>query len=195
MNKVLDKRAQIVEAALELFAQQGFDATTVPEIATRAEVGAGTIYRYFSSKEALLNALFQEKISWLHEAFQRDFPQAGDSKSRWIHIIDRLHQMATLDWEGLQFIDTQHYFRLLDQQSIDIHDQLLAFVSQQIVAGQQAKVLKPMEPLLMISITFGAFLGIHKYRHGQRTGLPRDPDQLHEIARQCCWDLIALHAE
>lgn len=195
MNRVLDKRTQIVEAALELFAQQGFDATTVPEIATRAEVGAGTIYRYFTSKEALLNALFQDKISWLYEAFKRDFPHDSDMKSRWIHIIDRMHQMAKLDWDALQFIDTHYYVRLLDEQSIAIHNRLLEFVSQHITAGQQAGVLKPMEPLLMISITFGAFLGIHKYRHGQRTGMPRDHEQLQSIARQCCWDLIAVHAE
>src|SRR5262249_37789581 len=54
-----DKRDQILVAAVELFAERGFHGTTVPDIATRAKVGAGTIYRYFPSKEALVNTLYQ----------------------------------------------------------------------------------------------------------------------------------------
>src|SRR5438067_8425981 len=42
-----DKREAIMSAALELFVERGFYGTAVPEIAERAEVGAGTIYRYF----------------------------------------------------------------------------------------------------------------------------------------------------
>jgi len=44
-----DKRETILAAALELFVERGFYGTAVPEIAERAGVGAGTIYRYFES--------------------------------------------------------------------------------------------------------------------------------------------------
>ena len=56
-----DKREAIMAAALELFVERGFYGTAVPEIAERAGVGAGTIYRYFESKEALVNALYRER--------------------------------------------------------------------------------------------------------------------------------------
>src|SRR5215510_1707077 len=55
-----DKREAIMNAALELFVERGFFGTIVPEIADRAGVGAGTIYRYFDSKEALVNAIYRE---------------------------------------------------------------------------------------------------------------------------------------
>jgi AcrR family transcriptional regulator len=42
-----DKREAILGAALELFAERGFHGTAVPQIADKAGVGAGTIYRYF----------------------------------------------------------------------------------------------------------------------------------------------------
>ena len=58
---VSDKREAIMQAALELFVERGFYGTAVPEIADRAGVGAGTIYRYFESKEALVNALYREQ--------------------------------------------------------------------------------------------------------------------------------------
>src|SRR4051812_14698782 len=56
-----DKRESIMSAALDLFVERGFFGTAVPEIADRAGVGAGTIYRYFESKEALVNAIYREQ--------------------------------------------------------------------------------------------------------------------------------------
>ena len=51
------KEAAILDAALALFVERGYEATSVPEVARRARVGAGTIYLYFESKEILVNAL------------------------------------------------------------------------------------------------------------------------------------------
>ncbi|HAZ62314.1 MAG TPA: hypothetical protein DCZ72_01705 [Armatimonadetes bacterium] len=48
------RRQQLLDLALELFAEHGFDGTTVRDIATAAKVTDGLIYRYFESKEALL---------------------------------------------------------------------------------------------------------------------------------------------
>ncbi len=49
-----------MKASLTLFTDRGFDATTIPMIAAQADVGTGTIYRYFDSKETLVNVLYQE---------------------------------------------------------------------------------------------------------------------------------------
>ncbi|MBL1151002.1 MAG: TetR/AcrR family transcriptional regulator [Armatimonadetes bacterium] len=48
------RRCQLIEAALELFAERGFDATTIKDICERAGVAPGLIYHYFESKESLL---------------------------------------------------------------------------------------------------------------------------------------------
>src|ERR1700759_2530851 len=54
-----DKRTRLLSAALELFENRGFDGVAVPEIAAKAGVAVGTVYRYFETKEALVNALYQ----------------------------------------------------------------------------------------------------------------------------------------
>src|SRR3989441_12389674 len=53
---------EIVAAALELFAERGFAATKLAEVARRAGVTKGTLYLYFDSKEALFKAMVRETI-------------------------------------------------------------------------------------------------------------------------------------
>jgi len=56
-------RDQILDAALELFAERGFDGTSVQEIVARADVTKGAMYHYFSSKDDLLYEIYHELIS------------------------------------------------------------------------------------------------------------------------------------
>ena len=55
------------------FAERGYDGTTIPMIAEKAKVGAGTIYRYFENKEALVNSLFSKSMLELSEIIKRIF--------------------------------------------------------------------------------------------------------------------------
>lgn len=51
--KAARTRELLVDTAIDLFIEQGYDATTMEQIAERAEVGTSTLYRYFPSKELL----------------------------------------------------------------------------------------------------------------------------------------------
>ncbi len=57
-ERTQDKKAAVFAAALELIAEQGFTGAPMSQIAERADVGVGTIYRYFAGKEDLVNALY-----------------------------------------------------------------------------------------------------------------------------------------
>jgi AcrR family transcriptional regulator len=61
-------RAAIQDAALELFARQGYDSTTVEEIAAQAEVSTVTFFRYFRSKDEVIFAERHDRLSVLHRA-------------------------------------------------------------------------------------------------------------------------------
>ena len=54
-----DKKNQIIEAAAHVFAQKGYAGSSVADIAVKAEIGKGTIYAYFASKEDLFFAVFE----------------------------------------------------------------------------------------------------------------------------------------
>lgn len=66
-SKAARTKARIVEAALELFRENGFEATTMRMVADHAEVSVGNAYYYFRSKEELLQAFYLE-IQGLHLA-------------------------------------------------------------------------------------------------------------------------------
>jgi len=65
-----DKRRQILDAAVRVFARQGFHATRVSDIADEAGVAYGLVYHYFSSKDEVLNELFIERWSLLLAAIE-----------------------------------------------------------------------------------------------------------------------------
>jgi TetR/AcrR family transcriptional regulator, fatty acid metabolism regulator protein len=57
----IDKRRQILDAAVRVFARQGFHSTRVADIADEAGVAYGLVYHYFKSKDEVLNELFSER--------------------------------------------------------------------------------------------------------------------------------------
>ena len=61
----VDKRRQILDAAVRVFARQGFHSTRVSDIADEAGVAYGLVYHYFRSKDQMLNELFSERWSLL----------------------------------------------------------------------------------------------------------------------------------
>jgi AcrR family transcriptional regulator len=65
-----DKRRQILDAAVRVFARQGFHATRVADIADEAGVAYGLVYHYFKSKDEVLNELFSERWSLLLAAIE-----------------------------------------------------------------------------------------------------------------------------
>jgi AcrR family transcriptional regulator len=90
-RKKLRTRELLVEAAAQLFAERGFDAVTVADVAHRAEVSEQTVYNYFASKEALV---FDEE-----EAFTARFIALANDRPG-VRLIDAVRN------EVLAFVDS-----------------------------------------------------------------------------------------
>lgn len=104
-NKI-HKNEQIVEAAYELFLEQGVESVSIQEIADRAGVAKGTFYLYFHDKDELKeaiiaqksNELFQYAISALHQTGITDF------EAQIIFIIDYVLDILEHNQEALKLI-------------------------------------------------------------------------------------------
>ena len=73
-----DKRRVILDAAVRVFARQGFHACRVSDIADEAGVAYGLVYHYFGSKDEVLDTLFLERWNVMLEVIRdidaRDLP-------------------------------------------------------------------------------------------------------------------------
>jgi AcrR family transcriptional regulator len=78
----VDKRRQILDAAVRVFARQGFHATRVSDIADEAGVAYGLVYHYFRSKDEVLNELFVERWSLLLAAIEEADRAGGSHRAR-----------------------------------------------------------------------------------------------------------------
>src|SRR5881394_3309226 len=85
----LDRRVQILDAALVCFAQRGFHQTSMHDISAEAGISVGLIYRYFANKEAVISAM------------------ADRHKSEIQDVLERAQQAPTL-LESLEILFTAH---------------------------------------------------------------------------------------
>jgi TetR/AcrR family transcriptional regulator, fatty acid metabolism regulator protein len=82
MHASVDKRRLILDAAIRVFARQGFHACRVSDIADEAGVAYGLVYHYFRSKDEVMNELFTERWSLLLAAIDEADRSDGSGREK-----------------------------------------------------------------------------------------------------------------
>ena len=72
-------RGRLIEAAREVFREQGYDAS-LDEVAKRAGVGAGTLYRHFPSRDVLMDAIMQSWVDRVNDSADKVLVHEGDAR-------------------------------------------------------------------------------------------------------------------
>jgi AcrR family transcriptional regulator len=92
-----DKRRQILDAAVRVFARQGFHGCRVSDIADEAGVAYGLVYHYFDSKDEVLDTLFLERWE-LMLAMIADVDARDDLSPR-----EKLHEVASFIFDSYRY--------------------------------------------------------------------------------------------
>ena len=101
-------RARILDAAYELFSQNGIQAVGIDAVISRSGVARQTLYRHFASKQALVLAFLERREDlwtrgWLESEVHR---RADDPRSRLLAIFDVFDEwFGRADFEGCSFIN------------------------------------------------------------------------------------------
>lgn len=158
-KRVGNKRKRIIDAAARFFGEKGYHNTTTSEIAEAAGVAAGTIYIYFSSKEELLVAVFEEFLGTHMERLRQGVEREQTPR-------DKLRRLLALGLELMeenpdsakiflsQLRQSTAMIKMVAKRSSRAYKDIIENV---LTEGVRAGVFREMNAAAVASMLFGAF--------------------------------------
>jgi TetR/AcrR family transcriptional regulator, fatty acid metabolism regulator protein len=156
-STTLDKRRILIDAAVRVFARRGYHAARVGDIAEEAGVAHGLLYHYFSSKEEVLETIFNETWSELLEAV-RDVEESGDPARVQLRHVAAILLRSWRRQPDLVRVLVLEVTRSaqLGQRVSDVRDAFAA-IERIVTRGQEAGDLRSdLDPRLASVVFYGA---------------------------------------
>jgi AcrR family transcriptional regulator len=187
----LPMTTRVLDAALAVFTERTYGGAAVPQVAERAGIGVGTIYRSFAGKEELANGVYrrakQGMLDHVVEALSA-LPSEATSHQRVRAVWSGLAAYATEDPDGFAFLEHQQHASYLDDESVALGRRIDAFAEELVRDGQIRGDLRDGDPAMLVALVFGAFVGLSKQRRS--VGLPLTDSDV-EAAGDAVWHLVA----
>ena len=192
--------AEVLEAALDVFVARGFAGTRLDDIAARAGVSKGTLYLYYSSKEALLKAVVEQNIiPIVANAQQLADSYAGNSADLFrLLVMGWWQQFGSTKLSGVPklIVAESSNFPELAQY---YHDSVLqpahAVMRQVIERGIQSGEFAPCDSLTTVHVLFAPMVMLALWRHSFAPCCPDNLDPLNYLNRYLELALEALKSK
>jgi TetR/AcrR family fatty acid metabolism transcriptional regulator len=153
------KRERILDAAVRVFAQEGFYNAKVSQIAQEAGVADGTIYLYFKSKDDLLISLFEDRMERIN-ANLRDALGQGKSAREKLRNVVRLHlELISQNRHMAEVIcvELRQSSKFIREYANPKFAEFLRIIAGAVAEGQKSGELRSdVEPWLVARALFGA---------------------------------------
>ena len=170
MPKIVDKaakREEILQAALKVFARQGYNYTKMIDIAREADIGKGTIYEYFRSKEEILLAAYDNYMQVSNEGIARILASPITPLEKIREIILQTIRIYASDPEIMRvffdfWIESTHNENIteMDFRKLYADYRVLArnLLEEAKQAGQVRKDIGENVPSILVAVVEGTFL-------------------------------------
>ncbi|WP_277057176.1 TetR/AcrR family transcriptional regulator [Trichlorobacter lovleyi] len=191
-----DKRELLLQATLELVATHGFHGAPCAAIAEQAGVAAGTIYRYFESKDVLIVELYAELEGRITTALMSGYKANQPIRDRFLHLaIGILKYFIThsLEFKYIEQFHNSPYGTAHRRDNLlgntessdavrkcDIYKQLFT-------EGLELQVIKNLPMPLLFDLAFGPIVSVAR---NHILGFIRLDDALIEQIAEACWDSL-----
>lgn len=154
---------EVLDAALELFMENGFAATRVDDIARRAGLSKGTVYLYFPSKEAVLEGLVRRAIVPVADsALEALASYEGDPRSVIARVIrmvgQRFSDPRIVAVPKVVFREVLGFPHLAEMYRTEVLDKVLPVVVGLIRRGIEQGYLRPVDPELTVRSIIGPLM-------------------------------------
>jgi TetR/AcrR family fatty acid metabolism transcriptional regulator len=153
------RRQGVLDAAVVEIARHGYFGTTVSAIARRAGVADGTIYLYFTGKEAILVAVFERAMLRFSEEARRTLERAEASAAEKLRDFVALHLSllgADRDLAVIFQVEFRHTLHILELFSRSGMRDYLGLIAQIVEQGKREGVFRSdVDPLFAAKVVFG----------------------------------------
>ena len=190
MEKI-DKRCAIVRATLDLVAEQGFHGAPMALVAERAGVAAGTIYRYFESKDVLINEVYHYLEERFYAALMEGYHEDDEVRDRFLHIGKVLVRYCIAEPLEFRFMEQFHnspYGVAHRREKLfgkDNKDLIKVLFDEALAKG----IVKDLPLPVLFGLAFGPLLTLAR---DHILGFINLDDNLIELTVSACWDALKL---
>lgn len=153
MGRPVKRKADLLDAALLLFMKKGIKATTTRDIAERAGVSEGTIYRHFASKDELAAAIFAQNLDYFWRFLRRYLRRAHGASEILTAFVCGVFEFARRYHRRYSFIMSAHQteLRRLSRNMMKPKKMLAKIIR----LGQSQGAFRPIDPRLAASMILG----------------------------------------
>ena len=159
---IQDKKLNIINAAMKSFSHFGYKATTMDQIAKIAQVGKGTIYTYFSSKEDVLNEIIKLYVIEMRQVARGAIIQEDPFVKNFIaalHAISKFqeeHELMIKLSQEVKDMGTPEVIEVLQE----VEDEICEFIEMKITAAIQRGELQKCDPKMTAFLMFKMYINL-----------------------------------
>jgi len=158
-TKIEDKHKKILQAAIKVFAHNGFYSSKVSEIAKEAGVADGTIYLYFKNKDDILISLFEEEMENIIENMKEEMDKEEEllSKLKRFAIVQLNSKRDNPDLAAIMEVELRQSSKFMKEYVNKKFIEYLKIISSIIKDGQQKGIIKKdIDPTIVSRAFWGA---------------------------------------
>ncbi|PIE69147.1 MAG: TetR family transcriptional regulator [Deltaproteobacteria bacterium] len=191
LTKSKDIRAAILDAALDLFAENGFHSSPMSRIATHAGVGVGSIYRYFKDKDDLIHALYEGVDAPLQEFMEANIDTSLSTKMQFIHFVTK--SIGYLCSRPREFRFLEQYYNSpygidkVRERIMEADGEPTTLFTRLFVKGQKEGSIRMLPLPVYPAVTFGPGSLLIRYALSGRIIVD---DTLIAATAEACWNAI-----
>ena len=182
-----NKKAAVFAAALELIAEQGFTGAPMSQIAERADVGVGTIYRYFAGKEDLVNALYLDIKARLAAHTLQGYTDSMPIREAFRFLLGNTVRYLSGHPAEMSFMEQYENSPIITDATRQDFSRMLGPIRELFERASEQHLLRELPSEVLLAIVHGAVLSLVKL---QRSRAARLDDATLDAALDAIWDMV-----
>ncbi len=182
MARPLTKKIDVIDAALALFMKKGIKATTTRDIALRAGISEGTIYRHFHSKEDLAESIFEDNLDYFWKYLKGYLKNTKNTEEMLQAFVAGFFEFSRREQRRYGFIIAAHQTELKKHSREKMKPKQM--LTKILRLGQKEGIFRKMDLPLAGAMVMGTIMQTIFYLKNGRIAVNYD-DVIEEVTQTC----------